>query len=267
MFTVGRVSGGGIALALTLLLAAPAVAQTPCTNESVRGAYGFAADGTLTVGGRAVSTNEVGRADFDGAGKFSFVATVLIAGQNLVVNGTGAYEVSADCTCTASYTSVAGNGSFDFVVVNGGDGMIYMDTSPLVVMGGTMTKLGGSTCSLVTMTGPYGYGGTGIVSNGTTTASYAEIGRINFDGEGGLTGVFSGSLPGEKTVAKYSGAYKVNEDCTATATYALEGGQTGSIRFVAVNGGASALFTETTGNASFTGAMSKIQAPAPPPVE
>lgn len=149
-FTTPRLLPVALALAVTLALGwktrtlflpPAALAQTACGNGLIRGAYAFGADGTAAIGGQTVFINEIGRMDFDGSGKLTFVATVVAAGQSAVVNGTGTYEVGTDCTCTAKYTSPVGDGMFDFVVVNRGNDIVYMDTTAAVVAAGTMSKL------------------------------------------------------------------------------------------------------------------------------
>jgi hypothetical protein len=93
-----------------LLLASPARADEDdarCTNRSLRGEFGYQADGALLgVPGlpAAALFNSVGLAHFDGKGHLSWVEHTIVNGRPLNVDfiaAKGTYNVNADCTGTA----------------------------------------------------------------------------------------------------------------------------------------------------------------------
>lgn len=114
-----------------------------------------------------------------------------------------------------------------------------------------------SGCSNASVNGAYGYGGQGIVTADGTTFSVAEIGRMDFNGSGGLTGVYSLSVAGVRSVKNFTGTYLVGSDCTATATYS-GGDGSGTLNFVVANGGASILYSETSAGVTVSGGGYKI---------
>jgi hypothetical protein len=93
-----------------LLAASPARADeddAKCTNRSLRGEFGYQADGALLgVPGLppAALFNSVGLAHFDGKGHLSWVEHTIVNGRPLNVDfvaAKGTYNVNADCTGTA----------------------------------------------------------------------------------------------------------------------------------------------------------------------
>lgn len=115
-----------------------------CTNNSLRGSYGFTAQG-VTLQGSPVPAAlrgpfaSSGSATFDGQGNFTLTATSSFNG---IVQGPatvkGTYSVNEDCT----YDSRADNGAtFRSVIVNGGKEILILQTTPGVAITGTAKKL------------------------------------------------------------------------------------------------------------------------------
>lgn len=115
-----------------------------CTNASLKGNYGFTAQG-VTLHGSPVPPAlqgpfaSGGKATFDGEGNFTLTATSSFNG---VVQGPvtlrGTYSVSEDCT----YTSQAENGAtFRSVIVDGGLEIFIIQTTTGVAITGTAKKL------------------------------------------------------------------------------------------------------------------------------
>jgi hypothetical protein len=126
--------GAVVAMAITpLTIHAREFDRRVCTNESLRGEFGFTAHGTTlpALGLQAPLTGAFassGSADFDGMGHFTLTATSSFQG---VIQGpatvTGIYAVNSDC----SYTSRASNGvTFQAVIVNGGRELLILQTTP-----------------------------------------------------------------------------------------------------------------------------------------
>jgi hypothetical protein len=120
------------------------VNQVACSNKSLRGTYGFSAQGNTLKDSPVPAALQgpfasSGFATFDGQGNFTLTATSsfngIIQGPTTV---TGSYRVNADCT----YDSKADNGAtFRAVIVNGGKELLIMQTTPGVAITGTAIKL------------------------------------------------------------------------------------------------------------------------------
>jgi hypothetical protein len=92
-----------------------------------------------------------------------------------------------------------------------------------------------ATCSNASVTGIYGYLGGGIDSNGTPTASVAQL---TFDpSKGTFTGAGPSSHDGVIETASVSGTYAVASNCTATGTSTTEGGKSHAFSAVVTSTG------------------------------
>lgn len=115
-----------------------------CTNRSLRGAFGFSAQG-VTLEGSSVpaelqgSFASSGFANFDGAGNLTLTATTSLNG---VIQGPtavkGTYQVNGDCTFDAK--TVNGT-TFHGVIVNGGTELFILQTTPGAAITVTAKKL------------------------------------------------------------------------------------------------------------------------------
>ena len=79
--------------------------DTKCTNRTLRGDYGFSAEGVLLpMPGVSLPFRSAGLAHFNGKGTLTWVEHTVINGVPLDVNWTaasGTYTVNADCTGSA----------------------------------------------------------------------------------------------------------------------------------------------------------------------
>jgi len=72
-------------------------------------------------------------------------------------------------------------------------------------------------CLLETLTGSYIYAYDGYTVNETGQTPYAYAGKEFYNGDGSMSGTFSGSLGGEITqFGTYTGIYTLKADCTGT---------------------------------------------------
>lgn len=94
-----------------------------------------------------------------------------------------------------------------------------------------------TTCTNAAFRGPYGYTFDGLVNTGTSPELFAATGRLVADGQGNLSGAETASLNGDIFPRNYTGTYKVNSDCTGSATTIDSSGVTTSCDFVIVAGG------------------------------
>ncbi len=209
-----------------------------CTNESIRGEFGFIAHGTTlaALGLPAALTGAFassGSAIFDGAGHFTLTATSSFSG---VVQGpstlTGTYSVNSDC----SYTSAASNGvSFQAAIVNGGLELFILQTTPGVVITGVAKKRGAEpdreredrprACSAARFAGSYGFladgsAGAPTLPN-TPFGPLAGVGIIDVKPDGTFTMAARRSVGGvvDPATLPLTGSYSVSSDCTAELVF------------------------------------------------
>lgn len=118
-----------IALALTVfgVVGSAFAEDTPCTNHTLNGSYGFTVEGIKLAGNGPVGPQKgVAMAEFDGNGTFTQTDTVVIDGivvadfTHTPANGT--YTVNSDCT--GNFTIIFTDGrppvATNFIVVNNG---------------------------------------------------------------------------------------------------------------------------------------------------
>ena len=90
-------------------------------------------------------------------------------------------------------------------------------------------------CTSASFRGAFGYTFTGIT--GVDALAFAAVGRWVADGQGNFSGVETASSGGEIFQRTYTGAYKVNSDCTGSAISNDNFGKTVKCDFVIVSGG------------------------------
>jgi hypothetical protein len=119
----------------------PAVhASSGCTVANLNGAYALSFNGFANVGKaghiKAVPTDDVGAAAFDGAGKVSASYTDSTNGHISKGNqDVGTYTVNSDCT--GSIVDTTTGGTWDVVILGGGKELYLIGTNK----GGTQTGL------------------------------------------------------------------------------------------------------------------------------
>ena len=80
-----------------------------------------------------------------------------------------------------------------------------------------------NTCSNSTLHGNYAQKGTGVITAPPDQAGpFANVGTLNFDGKGGLTGNLVVSQNGATSQVTETGTYTVNSDCTGTYTVQID---------------------------------------------
>jgi hypothetical protein len=213
-----------------------------CTNASLRGDFGYAAQGTTlpALGLQPVLTGMFasgGYAHFDGQGHFTLTATSsfhgMIQGPATV---TGTYSVNSDC----SYTSQASNGvTFRAVIVDEGRELLILQTTSGVVITGTAQKqnvsgiklLGESleetkrACSAESFAGTYGFLADGFAGAptlpGTPFGPLAGVGVIKVRQDGTFTMMAQRSVAGvlDPAPLPLTGSYTVAANCTAQLTF------------------------------------------------
>jgi hypothetical protein len=216
------VNAGSWALILAFAgLAAPA-ALAQCTVADMKGDFATQPKGILTSGPFAGPFAATGVIHFDGAGKFTGIATSSFYGTVIYpFLAEGRYGVSSDCFVTIlettlrigfeGYMSATKN---EVVLVQPDDGAITTNTLRRIQIPGG--------CSNATISGPYTFQTSG--TNIATTAVYSETARVTFDGNGGFTGTTAVSNAGFFSQLKISGTVQVYADCTFLWKYVDENG-------------------------------------------
>jgi len=98
-----------------------------CTNATLTGSYGFTLTGTIFARGLV---GGVGVVTFDGAGHLSLRGTVIFQDTGLShPKFSGTYTVNPDCRGSSNDFG-GGGGTFDFVIVDGGNEILQIATQP-----------------------------------------------------------------------------------------------------------------------------------------
>jgi len=235
-----------IAFALALLAVAtvastPALADDhsrPCDDHSLRGSFGFSAEGvTLPASGipapLAGGFVASGIANYDGKGNFTLTATTSFNGN---VQGpttyAGTYSVNPDC----SFGSAAASGAtFSGVITDNGHQLYIMQANNGVVITGTAKARGGrgpgeedtghATCPSGSGAGSFGYLLDGSAGDpalpGVAFGPAAAIGVINVDHSGrfSMTALISASGNQTPSPITFTGTYVAGANCTFTLNY------------------------------------------------
>jgi hypothetical protein len=246
-----------------------------CTNASLRGTFGFTAAGVTLMSSPVPAPllgafASSGMATFDGRGGFTLTATSSFNG---IVQGPstlgGTYAVNDDCT----YTSQAENGvTFRAVIVDGGDELLILQTTPGVVISGTAIRQGrrrerpphprdsGSTCDAAALRGAYGFLAEGVVGPPTVAAELAGplrgVGTVMFDKHGSFTLVGTRSVNGllDPAPLTLTGSYAFTGDCTFRMAFDVGFTFNATI----ADGGDDVLFIETDPGTTLTVTAKKI---------
>ena len=240
-----------------------------CTNASLRGTFGFTAQG-VTLPGSPVppplqgAFASSGVSTFDGRGHFILTATSSFDG---IVQGPaiveGTYDVNEDCT----YTSIAENGvTFRAVIVNGGDELLILQTTPGVVISGTAQRRGRSrekpanllestpSCGARAIRGTYGFLANGMAGPPTIPAELAGplmgVGTVTFDKGGSFTLVAARSVNGtlDPEPLTLTGTYNFTDRCSFRMVFDVGFTFNATI----VEGGEELLFIETDPGTTLT---------------
>lgn len=230
----------------------PVAATPPGTTEALSTTTPI---GQLVAGSAGASPfTAAGVLAFDGNG--NLLASNSGGVPNIILNGSGAYKVNTDCTVsgtidlnntvfTTTSSVPAPIVAFQGVIVDRGNEIDITTTggtaSGLVI---TMKKtIQASGCSTGSLNGTYGFVGSANTITTPTGGSAAltsslVLGRFFADGAGSLLldapGAAS-SLSGLEIAAGTKSTYTVNQDCTGSATLALNNGTVRGIKFVIVN--------------------------------
>lgn len=213
-----------------------------CSAADLTGSYGF------SMTGRAVSPSGLftgslqanGTATFDGAGKVTLTLAAnsnLQQGQNLTYSGT--YSIPSSCYGALAISSPSPI-SFGLVDWAGGSDFNIVGSDSTDVYSGAGSPRPAA-CVNASLSGAYGYSGSGFVlTGGTVNATADEAGLLQFDGQGIVTATYTITSNGTSTPLTATGTYAVTNECTGTATMSDSTGKSNSLNFAVTNAAASA---------------------------
>jgi hypothetical protein len=243
--------------------------ERACTNASLRGTFGFTAQGVTLAGSPVPAPLQgafasSGVSTFDGRGNLVLTATSSFDG---VVQGPatvkGTYDVADDCT----YTSVAENGvTFRAVIVSGGDELLILQATPGVVISGIAQRQGRTweklanlldstpSCGAAAIRGTYGFLANGAAEAPTVSPELAGplmgVGTVAFDKGGSFTLVATRSVNGtlDPEPLVLTGSYSFTDRCSFRMAFDVGFTFNATI----VEGGEELLFIETDPGTTLT---------------
>lgn len=241
-----------------------------CSNTSLRGAYGFTAQG-FTVAGSPVPLPlqgpfaSLGTAVYDGRGGVALTASATFNGLTQTLPTVkGSYQVNADCT----FVSKLDNGATFFAsIVDGGQELFVLQTTPGVIASGVafLQSAGrgddgdsdssySGACRIATTRSVYGFisQGTGAAPTVPPPAAgpLAGVGTVSFAPNGSfkLTAVRSANGIIDPQPLNLTGSYFFTQDCNFQMTFNVVGFH---FNGTVVNGGKEVTFLETDPGTTF----------------
>jgi hypothetical protein len=117
----------------------------------------------------------------------------------------------------------------------------------------------GTGCTVKSIAGPYGFLLSGWTNATGPTLPVATLGRLTFDGKGGITGtityVLNGSAAAPETI---TGTYTMNPDCTGNATVTPANASSGDhLSLVSMNQGVVINLLQTDMGTTVTGTANR----------
>lgn len=161
----------------------------------------------------------------------------------------GTANLSAGTATLALSTLTAGSQSL--TAIYGGDSNDAASTSAVLMQTVNQAvtvqpRVGGLlTCTLSTISGPYGYAISGLLSVSGKLTPFADYGSLVADGNGSFTGFSSESTGGTIASRTLSGSYSINANCSGTATFTDSLGNTLHVAVTVVDNGGEIQFIQT----------------------
>jgi hypothetical protein len=128
---MNRTRASALALLVLVAMVPAAHANERCAAATLRGSYGFSFSGFVQNDqGNNIPFIGAGRTIADGKGNASSTITASTNGTVSTFPWTGTYTVNPDCTGSATATPGSGGADFFFVIVNDGEELMGMATTP-----------------------------------------------------------------------------------------------------------------------------------------
>ncbi|MBL8219415.1 MAG: hypothetical protein JNL62_09300 [Bryobacterales bacterium] len=242
-----------------------------CNNATLRGSYGFTAQG-FTVAGSPVPAPlqgpfaSLGTAVYDGRGGVVLTASATFNGLTQALPPVkGTYQVRPDCTFVSNLENGA---TFYAAIVDGAEELYVLQTTPGVIAAGTATLQSTrgrafdfdlesnrfQSCRVAITRGVYGFISQGFAGPPTVpppaAGPLAGVGTVAFQDNGRfrLTAVRSANGIIDPQPLQLTGTYTFTQDCNFTMNFEVVG-----FRFngTVVNNGAEVQFLETDPGTTF----------------
>ena len=195
-------------------------AQTPCSNADLRGDFSTQPIGIQTLGPFAGPFSAAGLVHFDGAGRFGGVATSSFNGTIFPFDAFGSYTVTPDCLISTFEETL--QIPFEGYVSKTANEVYLFQPQDATITTNVLRRLNISACRDADLRDNWVIQASG--SNIITSGSFAQVGKLRFDGEGSVTGTTGSSLNGVIVRHNVSGTYSVREDCTLSLSLTDENG-------------------------------------------
>lgn len=233
----------------------PSAAEaTTCSNDSLRGTYGFLHDSTDSNGTPASAA--VTQITFDpNTGTFTGETTTSHDGVIATQPITGTYAIASNCTGTGTPAS-----GVPFTIVVTPRGFLALH----LLAEGFAVKQGSPTCTNGGVEGDFGFEATGVFLSGApaATGAVAFIGELKLTVDASGEGVIRGhiaSSEGDTFVADepVTGSFTVDANCTGTFTVTPKGQSPLNFSFLLVDHGKQMLVIETDAGTIVSGTLVK----------
>ena len=239
-------------LTCVVLSASPATAA--CSNASLTGTYGILATG---LNGSLQPASSLDQVSVDGAGHFTGTSTKSSDGSIVTYSFKGTYSIAANCTGSGTFTNQSNQVEhYQIVLNNVGTGGLALggfliQTDSTRVQSSLALAQGTATCTNLGVKQTYAFEATGSIIG---TGQIAAVGQLTLNGTGGITGRETLSLNGTiHSSVVVSGSYKINSNCTGSATFTPSGLTALHFNLVVVNGGKEIMALQTDKNSIVTG--------------
>jgi hypothetical protein len=246
--------------ALIIALCRSSFAQ-PCSQATVRGAWGFQGRGTVMLNPSGSSSPvpvpyvELGTMTIDDQGRYTAHGTASLGGRLQETDRSGSLKVNPDCTAADTYASGSFQGAGQWVILGDGNEMRALQTkSPAGPAAGVYSvrriSSGEPHCTGDMVRGAYGGTGEGtsmIEAGGQLVpVPFASILSMTFQPSGfqpvgRVTVSTTASLGGSVFIAQFPNvSIAVHPDCTATLKWSAPfSGQTamGTNKYIVLDNG------------------------------
>ena len=240
-----------IAALLFVTLMATGMARAVCTNASIKGVYGITSVGLNGSGQPASSVDQI---TVDGNGNLTGSSTKSINGTIVTFTFTGTYQISKNCTGSASFTNQDGSTKHANLDLNNGNkGAFLIQTDANHVESSIAAAQGTATCTNLGVKHIYSLEATGLHIG---VGQIAAVGQLSLNGTGSLTGTITISANGSISPSlPVTGTYQINSNCTGTATFTPQGQSAINISMVIVNADKELMFLETDNSTIVAGTL------------
>ena len=189
-----------------------------CTVADMKGDFATQPQGHFTVGPVAGPFAATGVIHFDGAGRFTGVATSSFNGGVIYpFDAVGDYTVTPDCQLKVFETTL--RITFEGYLANNKNEVVLFQPDPTSVTVNVLrrTNLTQADCTPSKFRDTWAIQASG--DNIATGGKFAQNGRFTFDGIGGLTGNTNSSVNGKIVRETIRGTYRVDFECNFAARF------------------------------------------------